>query len=54
MLGYPDKTNGTRDNWMSVKTDIMEDLEEILNLKDWKIQIGIGEPVQGILGLCIL
>lgn len=39
MLGYPDKTNGTRDNWMSVKTDIMEDLEEILNLKDWKIVV---------------
>lgn len=37
MLGYPDKTNGERDNWDTVKDDISKDLESIVNLKDWNI-----------------
>lgn len=37
MLGYPDKTNGERDNWDSVRDSIRQDLEEILSLKDWKL-----------------
>ena len=35
MLGYPDKTNGERDNWDSVRDDITKDLESIVALKDW-------------------
>jgi LmbE family N-acetylglucosaminyl deacetylase len=37
MLGYPDKTNGERDNWNSSKENMMKDLEEIINLKDWDL-----------------
>ena len=36
MLGYPDKTNGERDNWDTVKEDIITDIEKIYALKDWK------------------
>ncbi len=36
MLGYPDKTNGERDNWDNVRDDITKDLEKIVALKDWK------------------
>ncbi len=39
MLGYPDKTNGQKDNWDTVKEDIQKDLEAILNLKDWEIYV---------------
>ncbi len=37
MLGYPDKTNGERDNWNGCKDDMMKDLEEIINFKDWNV-----------------
>jgi len=37
MLGYPDKTNGKRDNWNSVYKDITKDLKEIIELKDWDL-----------------
>lgn len=37
MLGYPDKTNGERDNWDTVREDINKDISEILNLKDWEM-----------------
>lgn len=35
MLGYPDKTNGERDNWDSCREDIKKDMEEILALKEF-------------------
>lgn len=35
MLGYPDKTNGERDNWDSSKEEMLKDLEAIIDLKDW-------------------
>lgn len=35
MLGYPDKTNGERDNWNSSKDGIIKDLKNIIALKDW-------------------
>ncbi len=37
MLGYPDKTNGERDNWNSSKENMMKDLEAIIALKDWDL-----------------
>lgn len=37
MLGYPDKTNGERDNWDSSRAGIEEDLRQIVALKDWNI-----------------
>lgn len=37
MLGYPDKTNGKRDNWDEVRDDIYKDIKEIINLKDWEL-----------------
>lgn len=37
MLGYPDKTNGQRDNWDTSRDGITEDLKAILALKDWNI-----------------
>ncbi len=37
MLGYPDKTNGERDNWNSSKENMMKDLEEIIGLKEWDV-----------------
>lgn len=36
MLGYPDKTNGKRDNWNSSRDSITEDLNKIFALKDWE------------------
>lgn len=36
MLGYPDKTKGERDNWDSVREEIIEDIENIYKLKKWK------------------
>lgn len=36
MLGYPDKTNGERDNWDTVRDAIIEDIENIYKLKNWK------------------
>lgn len=37
MLGYPDKTNGERDNWKSCYSDITKDIKDIVNLKDWSL-----------------
>ena len=37
MLGYPDKTNGERDNWDTVYEDITKDLKKIIKLKDWEL-----------------
>ncbi len=37
MLGYPDKTNGERDNWDGCRDDIAADLERIFALKDWDL-----------------
>ena len=37
MLDYPDKTNGERDNWDTVYSDITKDIERILAMKDWKL-----------------
>lgn len=37
MLGYPDKTNGERDNWNSVRDDINKDLQALLTLKNWDV-----------------
>ncbi len=37
MLGYPDKTNGERDNWDSVHEDIIDDIEKIYALRDWEM-----------------
>ncbi len=37
MLGYPDKTNNERDNWQSSIDNIIIDLQEIINLKDWNL-----------------
>lgn len=37
MLGYPDKTNGERDNWDSHRNNIYKNLKEIINLKDWNM-----------------
>lgn len=36
MLGYPDKTNGKRDNWNTLREGITEDLNKIFALKDWE------------------
>lgn len=35
MLGYPDKTNGERDNWDDWRDKIKKDVEDILSLKKW-------------------
>ena len=35
LLGYPDKTNGKRDNWETSREDIIKDLNDIINLKEW-------------------
>lgn len=37
MLGYPDKTNGERDNWDNYRENISVDLEKIINLKEWNM-----------------
>lgn len=37
MLGYPDKTNGKRDDWEKCQDDLMKDLNDIINLKDWDV-----------------
>lgn len=37
MLGYPDKTNGERDNWDNYRNDIYENIQEIINLKEWNM-----------------
>lgn len=37
MLGYPDKTNGKRDDWVSSKESMLKDFEKILSLKDWEL-----------------
>jgi len=35
MLGYPDKTNGKRDNWSSIYDNITNSLKSIIDYKDW-------------------
>lgn len=35
MLGYPDKTNGERDNWDNHRDSITSQLDKIISLKDW-------------------
>ena len=37
MLGYPDKTNGERDNWDNHRDNISANLNDIINLTDWNI-----------------
>lgn len=37
ILSYPDLTNGKKDNWKSVKSDMMKDLQVLLGYKDWSI-----------------
>lgn len=37
MLGYPDKTNGKRNNWDLVYDDITKDLKKIIEYKNWNI-----------------
>lgn len=37
MLGYPDKTNGKRDNWDNVYDLISNSLEVIIDYKDWDL-----------------
>ena len=37
MLDYPDKVAGRRDNWESVKEQMISDLELLINYKDWDI-----------------
>lgn len=36
MLGYPDLTNGKKDDWSTVYKDIKKDLEKIINSKYWE------------------
>lgn len=36
-LGYPDKTNGKRNEWIEVYDDIKKDIEFILNSNDWEL-----------------
>ena len=36
MLGYPDKTNGKKDNWDTSKEGITKDLTKIITYKNWK------------------
>lgn len=37
MLGYPDKTNGERDNWDLHRENIAKDIDKILELRDWEM-----------------
>jgi len=37
ILGYPDKTNGVRDDWTTVMDKISKDIEDIVNLKNWQL-----------------
>ncbi len=39
MLGWPDKTNGEKDNWDTSKEGIKKDIKEILALKDWNLVV---------------
>ena len=43
MLGWPDLTKGQIDDWDTSREGIIEDLEKIINLKDWK-QIVVHNP----------
>lgn len=38
-LGYPDKTNGERDDWSTSFDNITTDLEKIYALKDWNMVV---------------
>lgn len=37
MLGYPDKTNGEKDNWDTSRDGIRKDVQEIIDAKDWNL-----------------
>ena len=37
MLAYPDKINGIRDEWQSSRKNIIKDLNEIINFKNWDL-----------------
>ena len=37
MLGYPETTNGERDNWDTSRQSLTDDLKKIINFKDWEI-----------------
>ena len=37
MLGYPDLTNGKKDDWSKVHVNIKSDLEKIINYKHWEM-----------------
>lgn len=37
MLGWPDKTNGEKDNWETSLDGIHKDIKELLDLKDWEM-----------------
>ena len=37
IFDYPDKTNGKRDLWLSVKENIKDDIKTLVEKKDWKI-----------------
>ena len=39
MLGYPDLTNGKRDNWDTSYDKIKTDLKKIIDYKDWNIVV---------------
>lgn len=39
MLGYPDKTNGKRDDWNSVYDSVTNSLKTIINYKDWELVV---------------
>lgn len=39
MLGWPDKTNGEKDNWDTSRDGIKEDVKNILALKDWDLVV---------------
>lgn len=39
MLGWPDKTNGEKDNWDTSREGISKDIKNILALKDWDLVV---------------
>ena len=39
MLGYPDKTDGKRDNWEKITKDLTSDLKHIIEYKDWDMVV---------------
>lgn len=37
ILSYPDLTNGQRDDWTSVKSDMLKDLQTVIQYKKWEM-----------------